>query len=146
MLTIAVHMYLLDLTSATTPTFGRNSLVSLDVHDLPQGVPDLDKILGVVHDHIDRLVGIGYLVKERIGVPPLDAPHGRVELGEGEVLRAAERLFSQPAPCGEEFSASRLPLPRSTQERVPMEARMRPGCPSDASIPPLRDSQTRVSL
>ena len=30
------------------------------------------------------------------------------------VLRAAERLYSRPAPCGEEFSDSRLPLPVTT--------------------------------
>ena len=42
-------------------------------------------------------------------------------------LRAADRLYSRPAPCGEEFSDSRLPFPVTTYDRVPIEPGMRPG-------------------
>ncbi len=58
------------------------------------------------------------------------------------VRRALERLYSRPAPCGEEFSDIRFPLPVTTYDRVPIEPGIRPGTPGLASIAPLRDSHT----
>ena len=60
-------------------------------------------------------------------MPPLDTRHRLVELGAGERL-AGRRAGWRPAPCGDEFSASRLPFPVTTYERVPMEPGISPAC------------------
>src|ERR1700727_2139156 len=49
-------------------------------------MPDLDQVPRVVHDRVDVLVGRGDFVEERTGPAPLDALHGRVELGPAERL------------------------------------------------------------
>src|SRR5829696_6591409 len=71
-------------------------LVALDVHQLPERVPDLDEVARVGHDDVDVLVGGRYLVEEGVAVPPLDAPHRLLQLGAGEGL-ARPRPREHPA-------------------------------------------------
>src|SRR5688572_790628 len=54
--------------------------VALHVDQLPERVPHLDQVSGVLHDDVDRLVGRGDLVEEHVAVPPLDALHRLLEL------------------------------------------------------------------
>src|SRR5215813_255804 len=61
-------------------------LVTLDVDDLMQDMPDLYQVLRVLHDHVYVLVGAGDLVEERVGLAPLDARHRSVELCAAELL------------------------------------------------------------
>ena len=64
----------------------RGVLVALDVDELPELVPDLDKVRGITHHLVDRLVGGRDLVDEGVAGPEFDALHGGLQLGEGEGL------------------------------------------------------------
>src|SRR2546426_12660820 len=46
---------------------------SLDAHDLPERVHDLDEVPLRLHDRVDRLVGAGRLVDDVRVLPALDA-------------------------------------------------------------------------
>ena len=75
---------------------------------------DLNQVGGVAHDNLHVLVGSGISSRNalvRRHSMPCMAASSSARLN---ALRAAFRLYWRPAPCGEEFSASRLPFPVTT--------------------------------
>src|SRR5262249_44623220 len=58
-------------TSSMTPDYGKPS--SLDAHDLPERVRDLNEIVLRLHDRVDRLVRSRRLVDDVRVLPALDA-------------------------------------------------------------------------
>src|SRR5262249_50735565 len=65
---------------------------SLDAHDLPERVHDLDEVVLRLHDRVDRLVRPRRLVDDVRVLPALDSRGRRLVIGQGEApLRLVAR-------------------------------------------------------
>src|SRR5438552_1021373 len=84
---------------------------SLDAHDLPERVHDLDEVPLRLHDRVDRLVGAGRLVDDVRVLPALDARRRGLVIGQGEAPLRLVAGHRAPRPVTAALVAVRVPAP-----------------------------------